>query len=181
MSLPTIVLAAGWGGERIQQEISYGFGGGDHTGTFWLALLAVIGAGLLLGLVVNARVSPLASLIVGVVFAGAGLWWSLDAGGVFTAVSDLLPKDFERRTIWVFSTQLPLIGGVALLAASLSPSRWRGKSPAAPPPFGAPPAFGASPRFGEAGVPRFGEPQDVPPSGLPPHADPPPGPPPYRA
>ncbi|GAA3981448.1 hypothetical protein GCM10023085_74690 [Actinomadura viridis] len=82
-------------------------------------------AALLLGLVMGSRISPVASLIPGLAFLVPGaLWMIAPAFSVRTSLN-VLPGSFDRGYTMLGPTGFLMVLGVALVVASLAPSRWR--------------------------------------------------------
>jgi hypothetical protein len=108
----------------------------------WSQRLIVAGALLVaavaLGLVAGSRLSPLASLIPGVAFTGLGLMWFLAPGFALRNTGrDFLTDDLFLGYTYLSPAGIWLLLGVALVTASLSPSRWRGAGASpAPSPYG---------------------------------------------
>ncbi|MCP2335378.1 hypothetical protein [Actinomadura rupiterrae] len=123
-------------------------------GLIVLALFA--GGAVLLGLLCGSRLSPLASLVAGLPLAGYGAWWLVRPMSAIRNLSDLPGMKGSRGLELQFLAHsgLVLVIGLALVVASLPPSRWRSRaaddslpfngSTAAPRPvndaWGAPPA-----------------------------------------
>ncbi|GAA3199440.1 hypothetical protein [Actinocorallia longicatena] len=147
-AVPLVLGLAAWGSSRMQESISRSFGRGDQDPELILGILALAGAGLLVGIAVNARVSPLASLVPGTVFLALGLWLAFDFRNAFKLVDDLGPDWIRTRILGFSASGMLLVLGVLLLVASVSPQRWRAR-PAAVRPYGGPPApYGAGPQDG---------------------------------
>ncbi|MGK5551272.1 hypothetical protein ACSNOI_06625 [Actinomadura kijaniata] len=150
------------------------------------ALLVVAAA--LVGLLAGSRLSPLASLVPGLAFALHGLGWVLAPRTMFDISDSLVPEFLARGYRFMEPLGVGLLLGVALVVASLPPSRWRGRQAVPPSPHAAVPPHAAvfpqdpvpphaaepgrpdrpaSPAapFGPppAGPPQFGRGQDEPP------------------
>ncbi|SEG90851.1 hypothetical protein SAMN04489712_12757 [Thermomonospora echinospora] len=98
----------------------------------WLGVAALVLAAVLLGLLVGSRLSPLASLIPGVVLTAVGLPWLFAAEWSFRTLRDLLPGRYYILYANLGSLGLWILVGCVLLAASFPPSRWRGAASAGP-------------------------------------------------
>ncbi|MFF5258682.1 hypothetical protein ACFY4C_07035 [Actinomadura viridis] len=88
-------------------------------------------AALLLGLVMGGRISPVASLIPGLAFLVPGALWMIAPAFSARTGLDVLPRDFSLGYTTLGPTGLLMVLGVALVVASLAPSRWR-SAPRAP-------------------------------------------------
>ncbi|GLZ03938.1 hypothetical protein Acsp03_14040 [Actinomadura sp. NBRC 104412] len=158
-----------------------------------IALAVLVVAAVLLGLVMGSRLSPVASLVPGVVFTAFGLLWLLMPEFAGERTGNMLPRSLDFGYGVVAPYGILLLLGVALLVASMSPSRWRvaGASPARsrygmpPAPMGPggaapPPQYGAPPvpagQYRPAPSPHAPGPA-VPPPYSPPGASGPPQPP----
>ncbi|MBE1533762.1 hypothetical protein [Actinomadura algeriensis] len=116
--------------------------GGDAGSERWIGAALLLGTAVLLALAVAPRVSPLASLIPGVLCTALGGVWIVDPGWVLRqdVLHDLLPEQLEMPYIGVAGPYgVFLLLGLLLLVASLMPGRWTGRA-AAPQPMGPPPA-----------------------------------------
>lgn len=107
----------------------------------WIGVAAIVFAAVLLGLLMGSRLSPVASLIPGVIFIAAGLPWLLAAEWTYRTLRDLVPGRHYIMYANLGSLGLWVLLGCALLAASAPASRWRGAA-AGPPPQ---PRFAAQP------------------------------------
>ena len=134
----------------------------------------LLAAALLLGLVMGSRLSPLASLVPGLTFAGVGLLWVVSPLSLARDTLGVLPNDLERGYMTLAPTGVLLLLGAALLAASLPPSRWRGDRAAAAHRHAAPMAHGAPPAPVAApyGTPPPAPGRPAPPQGAVPFASP---------
>lgn len=114
----------------------------SDTGELWRGLVPLLVAALLLGLITGTRVSPLASIVPGLLFTAVGLVWAIAPRWTIEHLYRPLHDRLEQGYSMLGSSGLILVLGVALLGASLAPSRWRGRAaaPAAPAFGGAPPA-----------------------------------------
>jgi hypothetical protein len=188
---PVIALCLMYGTTKFTEFFRYFITrGGEER---WVGAAVVLVAAVLIGLVAGSRVSPLASLIPGAVYTAVGLLWIASPRFAFEhAGRDLLGRKLYFGYTTLAAYGIFLLLGVALLAASLSPSRWKSRqATAGAPPFGGPPPapmgpppmhpghMGAPqphPAPGQAppwqGPPRYGQP-----SGQPSGSNPPPLPP----
>jgi hypothetical protein len=169
--------------------------GGDR----WLGAAVLVVGAVLVGVVVGSRVSPLASLIPGFVYTTNGVLWLAAPRWTFGhAGRDLLPRDLYMGYTFIGPYGFFLLLGVAMLAASLPPSRWKAATGAAPRFAGPPPApMGPPPPHGSAaplgapqppsapgqsppwhGAPQYGQPPAQPASASPPAPPSSPSPPP---
>ncbi|MFC7327472.1 hypothetical protein [Marinactinospora rubrisoli] len=136
--VPVTVVALGWSQWNLQLAMARF----DYAGGFLIGMAGLLVLGIVLGLAVGSRMSPLASLIPGIALAVLGGFGSQPAGYDF--FNQVIPFDFWWNGVTIY----PLLG-VLLLAASLPVSRWRSgrrpsragrRQPAAPPVAPAAPA-----------------------------------------
>jgi hypothetical protein len=131
-----------------------------HESGQWPAGAAVLVAGILMGVLVGSRISPLASLVPGVVFTAVGLLWLVAPRFALRHTVRVLPAELDRGYTVVGPYGVALVVGVLLLVASLFPSRWaaRAPRPAGVPPqqFGGPPAppYGQGPQSNQPPLPH---------------------------
>jgi hypothetical protein len=185
------VIAAGllYGTDRLARLFqTYFFRGNDQ----WTAVAILTLAGVTLGVLVGSRISPLASLIPGLLFTGVGGLWAVAPVWMTRHSSHKLPDAFDRGYQYVGPYGVLLVLGLLLLVGSLSPSRWRAREPRTvrqayeygPPDGGFVPASGPVPGLGQGSAAGPGtaprhparegqEPPDW--------ASPPPGPSPFRS
>ncbi|MFI0357732.1 hypothetical protein [Actinomadura sp. 9N407] len=120
---PIIALCLFYGSERAMLFVrTYG---GQNWSERLVSLVLLLIAAVLLGLVMGSRVSPLASIVPGVVFTVLGLLWIVATSFTLRHVSGVLPREIDRGFMTVGAYGGLLIIGVALLVASVAPSRWR--------------------------------------------------------
>ncbi|RVX46311.1 hypothetical protein EDD27_9187 [Nonomuraea polychroma] len=106
----------------------------------WIAMPVFVGAFVVIGVLVGSRLSPLASLLPGLVFGGLGgaSLARIGLGGDHTLWFDLVPREYHLLYAALLNNwSLPV--GCVLLVASAFPSRWRGKAAARHEPPAAPP------------------------------------------
>ncbi|MFD0905500.1 hypothetical protein [Actinomadura sediminis] len=159
---------------RSGQRVAATFG--DEAGSErWIGSALLLCTAVLLALAVAPRVSPLASLIPGVVLTGVGGVWVADPGWMLRQelVADLLPARLELAYIGIIGPYgIFLLLGLLLLVASVMPGRWTSTAArsrhAGPPPA----PMGAS---GPPPLPGTARPG----AGPQPHAEPGPFAPPY--
>ncbi|WP_106399400.1 hypothetical protein [Actinocorallia populi] len=145
-----------------------------------LGALLMVAGGVLLGVLCGSRISPLASLVPGVVLGGLGTALLFEPYAFSRHVHDLIPGDAGIGFLTLSSTGVLVALGVTLLAASVPPSRWRVMRKPPPVPYPQLPftvggpgqsAVPGQPDFSGSGRP----PTDMPVAGGPPPAVPPPG------
>ncbi|GAA2451818.1 hypothetical protein GCM10010191_82600 [Actinomadura vinacea] len=129
-------------------------------------------AGLLLGLVMGSRLSPLAALIPGAVYTGAGLLWLVAPRFSLRHTSDLLPNELSRGYVTLGAYGVLALLGVALLVSGLPLSRWRAAQGSIGPsryaaPMGPAPMGPAGPGMAPQGFQPQGAAPFAPPSGSP--------------
>ncbi|OLT23761.1 hypothetical protein BJF79_45810, partial [Actinomadura sp. CNU-125] len=102
--------------------------GGDAGNERWTGAALLLGTAVVLAFVVASRVSPLASLIPGVVFTAVGGAWIVDPGWMIRQeITRDLPNEFELPYIGILAPYgVFLLLGLLLLAASAMPGRWAG-------------------------------------------------------
>lgn len=120
---------------------------------------ALTAGGLLLGVLCGSRVSPLGSLVPGLLFLALGVLWAADPSIVGRNIFDVMPGPFRHGMMSLASTGLALALGVLLLAASVPVSRWRVLQPPPPVPYPQLPFAGSLP--GQS-APAAGQPAPVP-------------------
>ncbi|MFI6519926.1 hypothetical protein ACIBF1_30535 [Spirillospora sp. NPDC050679] len=148
IAAPLLALGLAVGMDRLFQAMRYSASTADRY--TWAAVL--IALGLAAGLLAGSRVSPLASLLPGLLLSGLGLLWLL----AFRRVAELgepLPDEVSRAFLNIAAMGTMLVVGALLVAASLPPSRWKGRRTAAVQPrHAAPPAQAPEP-MGPMGPP----------------------------
>ncbi|MEV0316582.1 hypothetical protein [Nonomuraea fuscirosea] len=94
----------------------------------WIALGVLVATGILLALLIGSRLSPVASLLGGLAFLAVGALPFVElTTGARLLPSDLLPNPMRSGFQTLSYSGLHLVLGVALLVASVFPSRWRGR------------------------------------------------------
>ncbi|MEU8120927.1 hypothetical protein AB0C21_19640 [Spirillospora sp. NPDC049024] len=146
-----------------------------HSGDRWVSTGLVLLAAVLVGAVAGSRLSPLASLVPGVVYTAVGLAWAVSPTWAVehsgresmrdAALSGFrsLPGKIQFGYMTLGPYGVFLLLGVALLVASLAPSRWKSrKAAAAAPQFGGPPPAPMGPPPMHGGPAPMGAPQQPP-------------------
>ncbi|MCP9950595.1 hypothetical protein [Actinomadura madurae] len=188
---PVIAVCLMYSTTKFSEYFRYFYtrGGGDR----WLGAAVVLVAAVLVGVVVGSRISPLASLIPGFVYTAVGvLWVASPRWAIGHSGRDLFPRELYLGYTFIAPYGIFLLLGVALLAASVAPSRWKARTgaaprfagpppapmgppplPGSPAPLGGPqppPAPGQSPPW--QGAPQYGQPPAQPASAAPPAPSP---------
>jgi hypothetical protein len=127
--IPLVVAAFGYPSYRHSADFSPQLFG---HGRPFVAAAALILIGIVLGLSAGSRLSPLASLIPGLVLTGFGAIWVLQPSWVVHRTFRGVPDQFNAAYQAQASSGVLLVLGVLLLVASTWPSRWRGPSPSEP-------------------------------------------------
>ncbi|MCA2190407.1 hypothetical protein [Nonomuraea cavernae] len=97
--------------------------------TSWAGLGGLVVAGVLLALLTGSRLSPVSSLIGGLMFTGLGIVPILDMRGLIALPEAWIGGQFRSGYLTLGHTGLFLFLGVALLVVSAFPSRWRSTRP----------------------------------------------------
>ncbi|GGV27320.1 hypothetical protein GCM10010182_57880 [Actinomadura cremea] len=160
--------------DRSVRRVMATFGGEGGGIDRWVGAGVLVATAILVAVVVAPRVSPIASLLPGVLFTGLGAMWIVDPGWAVrdTVTRDVLPGELDYAYMIVAPYGFFLLLGALLLAASAIPGRWAGRPagarhavpPVAPMGPGAPagpPQMPGAPRPG-AGVPPPPQPQGRP-------------------
>jgi hypothetical protein len=102
----------------------------NAPGEDWAALGILLAGAAVIGLVVNARLSPLASLVPGVLLSGLGLAWFMETTWMLeNSTPEFVPEDFFLGYTNMAANGTFTIIGIALLVASVLPGRRRGTRP----------------------------------------------------
>ncbi|RJL31605.1 hypothetical protein [Bailinhaonella thermotolerans] len=121
-----LLFGAGWGQQRVapgpQPPVNNALG----DTRLLLAFAALAGAGLVLGLVVAGRVSPLATLVPALALLGWTGYFLLDRAGAIrlVPVSEATPGMLALLGGGIYT-----LLGAALLIPVFMPSRWRRREP----------------------------------------------------
>ncbi|MFI6599614.1 hypothetical protein ACIBHX_25460 [Nonomuraea sp. NPDC050536] len=112
---------------------------------FGLLALTAIALAFLLG----SRISPIASLISGLVFSALGITPLIEMTGVRILPDDLLSSMVGIGLQTLDYSGLMLVLGVTMLTVSAFPSRWRSSRPAVQPPvpYGGQSPYGGPPPY----------------------------------
>ncbi|HEU5032955.1 MAG TPA: hypothetical protein VFV01_49115 [Spirillospora sp.] len=133
-----------------------------HGKDLWIGTLVLLVAAVLIGLMVGSRVSPLASLVPGAVYAALGVLWIADPIWAAEHTSKKpMPDNLAEGYLTFAPMGMFLLLGVLLIVASVPPSRWRARTAgAAAPRYAGPPPAPMGPPPGAPGAPGpLGAPQ----------------------
>ncbi|MEU8804498.1 hypothetical protein [Spirillospora sp. NPDC048819] len=146
---PVIAACLLYGAGELQRVARYSLGSfrSYHGSDLWIGTGLMLVTAILVGLVVGTRVSPVASLIPGAVFAGIGVLWVVDPLWMLRNTSRDLPDTLAHGYMMFGPYGLFLLLGGVLLVASVAPSRWKSRT-----------AAGAAPRFGGPPPAPMGQP-----------------------
>ncbi|MCW2889350.1 MAG: hypothetical protein QOE54_2296 [Streptosporangiaceae bacterium] len=100
-----------------------------HSGAQWVPLAVLTAVGVTLGVLAGSRISPLGSLVPGLLFTGVGGLWVVAPTWMARNSARKLPDSLERGYQIVGPYGLLLVLGLVLFVASLPPSRWRAREP----------------------------------------------------
>ena len=164
--VPAIAAALTYGTWRT---LSGGQQFGPTSNEYRIGLASLAITAVLLGIVVGSRLSPLASLIPGLVLTALGAVWAASPIWATEHTAGKLPDSLDKLDAGyrsVGASGVLLVIGVVLLVAALFPARWRAREdlhptfdyesqqPVAEPlPYDQPPQYG---RPGDEGPPPFG-------------------------
>ncbi|MEW1841070.1 hypothetical protein AB0392_24250 [Nonomuraea angiospora] len=114
----------------IAASLCYGIG--DHLLRFqsafelsWLGLSVIVASGIAFAFLAGSRLSPIASLLGGLMFTALGVLPIVELRGVRVLPDHWLPNVMEQGFRTVADSGVLLFLGVALVVVSLFPSRWR--------------------------------------------------------
>ncbi|MEU6753710.1 hypothetical protein ABZ914_46420, partial [Spirillospora sp. NPDC046719] len=100
-----------------------------HGSELWAGMALLLAAAVVLGLLVGSRVSPLASLIPGALFTAVGLLWLLDpVWAMRNTARRSFPNTFVMGYMNLGTLGILFLLGLALVVASVPPSRWRARA-----------------------------------------------------
>ncbi|WP_157549946.1 hypothetical protein [Nonomuraea candida] len=120
--LPPLVAAGLWYGTgdlTLQLQQSFRIS--------WVAVGVLAATAVVLAFLLGSRLSPVASLLGGLLLAAAGVMPFAELLGARPLPLDLLPGVMRSGFTTVTASGLQAVLGVALVVASLFPSRWRGR------------------------------------------------------
>jgi hypothetical protein len=101
---------------------------GTSSAEYRIGLASFAVVALLVGIAIGSRLSPVASLLPGLVLTAIGAYWAGAPNQARDNTGDLLPNSLDKVNAGYLSAAgmgLFLLVGVALLMASLFPARWR--------------------------------------------------------
>jgi hypothetical protein len=119
--LPPLIAAALWYGvgEFIVQAREFRIS--------WVAVGAIVAAGVVLAFVAGSRLSPVASLLGGLLLTAVGVLPLVELTGTRLIPDNPLPPVLLEGYMTLAYSGTQLFVGVALLVASVFPARWRGR------------------------------------------------------
>ncbi|MGI8328730.1 hypothetical protein ACRYCC_02125 [Actinomadura scrupuli] len=123
---PAVAVGLFYGTERMVRAFQVYF---FHSGAQWVPLAVLTAVGVTLGVLAGSRISPLASLVPGLLFAAVGGLWALTPTWMARHTARELPDSLDRGYQVVGPYGVMLVLGLLLLVASLPPSRWRAREP----------------------------------------------------
>lgn len=161
---PVTALGLLYGTERMQRIFQVYF---SRPGTQWTPILLLTAVAVVLGVLVGSRLSPLASLVPGVLFGVPGVLWAVAPEWMLHHTARKLPGALDRGYQVVGPYGVLLVLGLLLLVGSVPPSRWRPREvrSRARHSYGYGSADGGSNRGGTGGTFLPPEPQDARPAG----------------
>jgi hypothetical protein len=161
---PVTALGLLYGTERMQRIFQVYF---FRPGTQWTPILLLTAVAVVLGVLVGSRLSPLASLVPGVLFGVPGLLWAVAPEWTLHHTARKLPGALDRGYQVVGPYGVLLVLGLLLLVGSVPPSRWRPREVRTPArhSYESGSADGGSSRGGTGGTFFPPEPQDARPVG----------------
>ena len=121
-----VLGGGGWAVQRAWAGVAANPAGGQ---TVWIALGSMAAVGLVLGLVVAGRVSPLATFIPSMVFLAWTVVYALDVNRALSLIPDepsvnQIVRDAGWGARSMLTTGVLALLGVALFIPVLMPSRW---------------------------------------------------------
>lgn len=137
VAAPLIAGCLAYSVDRLRRSVAGGLGAsidGASVSPDWTGFAVLLAGAAVIGLVVTARLSALASLIPGVLMTAVGvLWVTKTLWMVQHGTPDIVPDDFFIGYTNMAANGTFTIIGVALVVASLPPGRWRGQTAARTP------------------------------------------------
>lgn len=135
-----IAVLALYGDDKLRRMlVTFRLDGSDK----WTAIGMLVAAAILIGIMAGSRVSPIASLIGGVVFTVLGGLMFVSLHNAMTVANKVPVHKLRPAAADLMGNGMLLVVGVTLLAASVWPSRWAARTTR---------DTGASPRY-EYGLP----------------------------
>jgi uncharacterized membrane protein YgcG len=121
---PAALYGAAWSGNEVTKQMK------QHPQNLDNKLLPAFGVllavGLVLGVVAAARwLSPVAALVMGVVFVGAGVAFAIKPERIGNDVTKRIHGDIGTSLVGLLGTGVVVLVGGLLLASALMPYRWR--------------------------------------------------------
>ncbi|MEV0597438.1 hypothetical protein, partial [Nonomuraea cavernae] len=107
-------------------EVTFNF---QRFATSWTGLGVLVVTGVLLALLTGSRLSPISSLLGGLMFTGFGVVPILETFRLFSLPREWIGGQFQSGYLTLTYTGFFLFLGVALLVVSAFPSRWRSARP----------------------------------------------------
>lgn len=164
---PVLWVLAGLGGTRYLE--AYGDADPDDglTRAALLGVALLLATGLVLGLLLASRLSPVGPAVAGLTFLAVGVLFLLERPRVLEAVSELSGANRDAL-VFPLVTGVSWLLGMALVVPLAFPSRWRGRPAPVPAtePEAAPSGDGAPSGPSAPGGAPYGPPQGGPPGAL---------------
>jgi hypothetical protein len=127
IAAPALLGGTAWSVERAGTDP---FTFDTLDGKSLITLAAIAGCGILAGLVLASRLSPLASLLCAIVFLAPAVLYMVNKD----TLADLAPDNQIGRGILILAVSgIGLMLGLAFLVATLMPNKWRKRRPVTPP------------------------------------------------
>lgn len=149
IAAPALLIGVAWGAERHRVDP---FTFENLDGKTLITLATLVGCGILAGLVLASRLSPLTSLLCAIAFLAPAVLFMVSA----ETLADLTPNNTVGRGIEnLIPPGTAILLGLAFFVAVLMPNKWRKRRPATPPATS--PTYGSPEPAGYGQQPTYGE------------------------